>query len=189
MSIGTPTAVALDGRDAMLAVAMNGEPLPPVHGYPVRMVVPGLVRLRLGHQVADRARTDHVRRRSIPTGSSAAGPRWVRSRRCRGSIRPSRWRRSRPAGRPLPVSPGPSTSASSAWKCASTAGRGPRPAWPRSTRSIRGANGSTNGTRTAGNHTLEVRATDAGGQTQPETRAEPFPSGATGWHSVVVTVT
>ena len=39
---GTPTAVVMDGRDAMLAVAMNGEPLPLAHGFPVRMVVPGL---------------------------------------------------------------------------------------------------------------------------------------------------
>jgi DMSO/TMAO reductase YedYZ molybdopterin-dependent catalytic subunit len=41
-TIGTPTAVAMDGRDAMLAVAMNGEPLPLAHGFPVRMIVPGL---------------------------------------------------------------------------------------------------------------------------------------------------
>src|SRR5205814_4688248 len=39
---GTPTAVLLDGRDAMLAIGMNGEPLPIEHGFPVRMVVPGL---------------------------------------------------------------------------------------------------------------------------------------------------
>jgi hypothetical protein len=39
---GTPTAIATDGRDAMLAVAMNGEPLPIAHGFPVRMLVPGL---------------------------------------------------------------------------------------------------------------------------------------------------
>jgi Oxidoreductase molybdopterin binding domain len=39
---GTPTEVVMDGRDAMLAIAMNGEPLPAAHGYPVRMVVPGL---------------------------------------------------------------------------------------------------------------------------------------------------
>jgi len=39
---GTPTEVIMDGRDAMLAIAMNGEPLPAEHGYPVRMVVPGL---------------------------------------------------------------------------------------------------------------------------------------------------
>ena len=39
---GTPVEVIMDGRDAMLAIAMNGEPLPALHGYPVRMVVPGL---------------------------------------------------------------------------------------------------------------------------------------------------
>jgi DMSO/TMAO reductase YedYZ molybdopterin-dependent catalytic subunit len=38
---GTPVASLTDGRNAMLAVAMNGEPLPAEHGYPVRMVVPG----------------------------------------------------------------------------------------------------------------------------------------------------
>ncbi len=42
---------------------------------------------------------------------------------------------------------------------------------------------------TPGRHTLEVRATDATGATQPEARATPFPEGATGWHSVVMTVT
>jgi DMSO/TMAO reductase YedYZ molybdopterin-dependent catalytic subunit len=39
---GTPVQTAMDGRDAMLAVAMNGEPLPVAHGFPVRTVVPGL---------------------------------------------------------------------------------------------------------------------------------------------------
>jgi DMSO/TMAO reductase YedYZ molybdopterin-dependent catalytic subunit len=39
---GSPTEVVMDGRDAMLAIAMNGEPLPAQHGYPVRIVVPGL---------------------------------------------------------------------------------------------------------------------------------------------------
>ena len=39
---GTPVSALTDGRDAMLAVAMNGEPLPIEHGFPVRMVVPGL---------------------------------------------------------------------------------------------------------------------------------------------------
>ena len=42
MTIGTPTAAVLDGRDAMLAIGMNGQPLPLNHGFPVRMVVPGL---------------------------------------------------------------------------------------------------------------------------------------------------
>ena len=38
---GTPVSSLNDGRNALLAVAMNGEPLPAEHGYPVRMVVPG----------------------------------------------------------------------------------------------------------------------------------------------------
>jgi DMSO/TMAO reductase YedYZ molybdopterin-dependent catalytic subunit len=39
---GTPLQTVMDGRDAMLAVAMNGTALPVEHGFPVRMVVPGL---------------------------------------------------------------------------------------------------------------------------------------------------
>ena len=39
---GFPTSVAMDGRDAMIAVGMNGEPLPIDHGFPARLVVPGL---------------------------------------------------------------------------------------------------------------------------------------------------
>jgi DMSO/TMAO reductase YedYZ molybdopterin-dependent catalytic subunit len=40
---GTPTDVIMrPDSDALLAIGMNGEPLPPEHGFPVRMVVPGL---------------------------------------------------------------------------------------------------------------------------------------------------
>ncbi|HVL98586.1 MAG TPA: sulfite oxidase [Egibacteraceae bacterium] len=39
---GFPTEVAFDGRDALIAVGMNGEPLPIRHGFPARLVVPGL---------------------------------------------------------------------------------------------------------------------------------------------------
>ena len=42
---------------------------------------------------------------------------------------------------------------------------------------------------TSGNHSLQVRATDAGGGTQTAERVTPFPDGATGQHQIVVTVT
>ena len=42
MTIGTPLALAMDGRDAMVAIGMNGEALPRETGFPVRMVIPGL---------------------------------------------------------------------------------------------------------------------------------------------------
>jgi DMSO/TMAO reductase YedYZ molybdopterin-dependent catalytic subunit len=39
---GTPLEALTDSRDALLVVGMNGEPLPFEHGYPVRLIVPGL---------------------------------------------------------------------------------------------------------------------------------------------------
>ncbi|HEY8589979.1 MAG TPA: molybdopterin-dependent oxidoreductase [Naasia sp.] len=39
---GTPLEALTDGRDALIAVGMNGQPLPREHGFPARMVVPGL---------------------------------------------------------------------------------------------------------------------------------------------------
>jgi DMSO/TMAO reductase YedYZ molybdopterin-dependent catalytic subunit len=42
MTIGVATDPVMDGRESLLAVGMNGQPLPAPHGYPVRVVVPGL---------------------------------------------------------------------------------------------------------------------------------------------------
>ncbi|MFI1094884.1 molybdopterin-dependent oxidoreductase [Streptomyces sp. NPDC020917] len=42
MTIGSPVEAVLDGRQAMLAIAMNGEALPIEHGFPCRMLIPGL---------------------------------------------------------------------------------------------------------------------------------------------------
>ena len=39
---GTPVEALTDDRDSLLAIGMNGEPLPTEHGYPARLVVPGL---------------------------------------------------------------------------------------------------------------------------------------------------
>ncbi|MYH41612.1 MAG: molybdopterin-dependent oxidoreductase, partial [Chloroflexi bacterium] len=41
-TVGFPTDVALDGRESMVVVGMNGEPLPAEHGFPARLIVPGL---------------------------------------------------------------------------------------------------------------------------------------------------
>ena len=42
MTISTAVDTILDGRQALIAVGMNGQPLPVAHGYPARMIVPGL---------------------------------------------------------------------------------------------------------------------------------------------------
>ncbi len=42
MTISTPLDMAMAQPDAMLAVGMNGEPLPQEHGFPARLVIPGL---------------------------------------------------------------------------------------------------------------------------------------------------
>ena len=41
-TISTPLEVALDGRNSILAFGMNGEPLPRQHGFPVRLITPGI---------------------------------------------------------------------------------------------------------------------------------------------------
>jgi len=41
-TVGFPTEAVFDGREALLAVGMNGEPLPLRHGFPARLVVSGL---------------------------------------------------------------------------------------------------------------------------------------------------
>ena len=58
---GTPSPTVMDGRNAMLAIAMNGQALPSNTG-PGPDGRPRPVRLRFGHQVGHRHRGDHVRR-------------------------------------------------------------------------------------------------------------------------------
>jgi DMSO/TMAO reductase YedYZ molybdopterin-dependent catalytic subunit len=56
-----PIVAALDGRDALLAVGMNGEPLPLEHGFPARLVVPGLYGYVSATKWLTRHRTDRRR--------------------------------------------------------------------------------------------------------------------------------
>jgi DMSO/TMAO reductase YedYZ molybdopterin-dependent catalytic subunit len=188
MSIGTPTAVALDGRDAMLAIAMNGTPLPPVHGYPVRMIVPGL----FGYVSACKWLVELEL-----TTFDAYDPYWVE----RGWVKEAPIKTMSRIDTPRPLARVPAGKvaiAGVAW----AQHRGVDKVEVR----VDGADWATarlaeidttdtwrqwvlDWDATPGRHTLEVRATDATGATQPEQRAMPFPDGATGWHSVVMTVT
>jgi DMSO/TMAO reductase YedYZ molybdopterin-dependent catalytic subunit len=187
MTIGTPTAVALDGRDAMLAVSMNGSPLPPAHGAPVRMIVPGL----FGYVSA----TKWLVELELTT-FDAFDPYWVeRGWAAKAPILTmTRIDTPRPLAR---LASGEIAVAGVAW----AQGRGIDAVevrvddgpWQRATLA---PVPSVDTWRQwlwpwrpePGRHRLEARATDGAGETQTGDRAEPFPSGATGWHSVVVTV-
>ena len=187
MTIGTPTAVVMDGRDALLAVGMNGEPLPTEHGFPCRMVVPGLY----GYVSATKWVVDLELTRFADATAYWTDRGWAE----KGPIKTmSRIDTPRPFAKP---------------PAGTVAGAGVAWAQHRGIEKVevRVDGGSWHEARlaevpsadtwrqwvwqwdaTPGSHTLEVRATDSDGRTQPERRADPYPSGATGWHSTSVTV-
>jgi DMSO/TMAO reductase YedYZ molybdopterin-dependent catalytic subunit len=187
MTIGTPTAVALDGRDAMLVIGMNGEPLPPVHGAPVRMLVPGLY----GYVSATKWLVDIEL-----TTFDAYDPYWVQ--RGWDQMAPIKTMSRIDTPTPLSTVPaGPVAIGGVAW--AQHVGihrvevRIDDGDW---LEADLGAADSLDTWRqwtvrwdaAAGRHTIAVRATDRTGVIQAEDRREPFPNGATGWHSIVLTV-
>jgi len=183
---GTPTAVCLDGRDALLAVGMNGEPLPLEHGFPVRMVVPGLygyvsatkwlIELELSSFAdfdAYWARRDWAAEAPVktfsridtpkPLANVAAGP---------VAVAGVAWAQHRGIARvEVRVDEGPWQEAELAPVIGDDTWRQWQWTWEAA----------------PGRRKLEVRATDGDGDTQTEERRTPFPDGATGWHSVVVT--
>ena len=186
MTIGTPVETVLDGRDTMLCVGMNGEPLPLVHGFPVRMLTPGLY----GYAGACKWLTELEL-----TTFADFDAYWVRRGwGARGPVKTaSRIDKPQPFAR---VATGPVTVAGVAW------------AQRRGIRSVevRVDDGRWNTaellptastdtwvqwrwtwTADPGPHTLTVRATDGTGAVQVEQRATPFPDGATGWHSITMT--
>ena len=94
---GTPLAALTDGRNAMLAVAMNGTPLPIEHGFPVRTWCRGSTATcrRASGSWTWRSRASTRSRRTGPSGAGASRGR-SRSRHgwtCRGRVR--RWRPAR----------------------------------------------------------------------------------------------
>jgi DMSO/TMAO reductase YedYZ molybdopterin-dependent catalytic subunit len=183
---GTPTAVCLDGRDALLAVGMNGEPLPLEHGFPVRMVVPGLygyvsatkwlVELELSSFAdfdAYWTRRDWAAEAPIKTFSRIDTPKPL-STVAAGPVAVAgvAWAQHRGIARvEVRVDEGSWQEAELAPVIGDDTWRQWQWTWEAE----------------PGRRKLEVRATDADGDTQTAERQPPFPDGATGWHSVVVT--
>jgi DMSO/TMAO reductase YedYZ molybdopterin-dependent catalytic subunit len=189
-TISTPLQALTDDRDALVAVAMNGEPLPPRHGFPARLVTPGLygfvgstkwlARLTATTYARDKAywtergwatdapvltqsRIDTPRGLStVRAGESVpiGGVAWAQGR----GIRSVEVRVDDGEWRPATLGPEAGIDYWRQWYLPWTPERG------------------------GGRRTLTVRATDNEGRVQTEARAEPFPKGATGWHSVVVFV-
>ncbi|MEE1771138.1 molybdopterin-dependent oxidoreductase [Streptomyces sp. JV185] len=187
MTIGTPVETVMDGRDAMLAFGMNGEPLPFEHGFPVRMVVPGLygyvsackwiADIELTTFAAYDAywvRRDWAQQAPVKTGSRIDTPRPLASPKA-GPVPVAgvAWAQHRGISRvEVRVDDGK-------WHMARLAAADTRDTWRQWV---------WEWSATPGRHTLQVRATDGTGATQTGTRTGTVPNGATGWHSVVVDV-
>ncbi|WP_311381062.1 molybdopterin-dependent oxidoreductase [Arthrobacter sp. ISL-85] len=184
---GTPLEVLTDNRDALLAVGMNGEPLPLEHGFPVRLIVPGLY----GYVSA----TKWVTELKVTRFADDAGYWTPRGWSARGPIKTSSRIDVPRSGRP--VSAGTVVLAGVAWaqhtgirKVELRINRGP---WQEAEL----APGISLDTwyqwklgvdLTPGQYEVQVRATDLNGQPQDETSRPPAPDGATGFHTVRVDV-
>ncbi|BCW68308.1 oxidoreductase [Arthrobacter sp. NicSoilB4] len=186
-SASTPLEVLQDDRDAMLAIGMNGEALPLEHGYPVRMVVPGLYGFVSATKwVVDLEVTRFADSKAYWTqrGWSERGPIKTMAR-----VEVPKSFAKVPAGR---VAIG-----GTAW--AQTRGitkvevqidNGP---WTEATLSdeaslITWRQWSFDWEATPGPHYIKARATDGTGEVQTDKRADPVPDGASGWQSLMVTV-
>ena len=188
MTISTPLTKIMDGKDALLAVGMNGQPLPVEHGFPARMLVPGLY----GYTSA----TKWVTKLTLTT-FAAQKAYWTQ----RGYVAEAPIHTESRIDVPKPlaqVKAGQVTVAGVAW--APTKGIAAvevsvdSGAWH--TARLAAADGIDTWRQwmwdwdaVPGLHTLQVRATDSTGATQVSQRAGVFPAGATGWDSTVVTVT
>jgi DMSO/TMAO reductase YedYZ molybdopterin-dependent catalytic subunit len=186
-TVGYPVEAAFD-RDAMLAVGMNGAPLPAAHGFPLRMVVPGLygyvsatkwlTELELTTFEAfdqywverdwePRAPIKTMSRIDTPGSLEQVGGDTV-------AVAGVAWAQTRGIARvEVSVDGGPWTEAELGPAFNDVTWRQWVYRWD--TRDL-----------APGRHELRCRATDNTGHTQVEQRQPPFPDGATGWHGVVV---
>jgi DMSO/TMAO reductase YedYZ molybdopterin-dependent catalytic subunit len=184
---GTPLQVVLDGRDALLAVAMNGQALPVAHGFPARMVVPGLY----GYVSATKWVTDIE-----VTTFAAADAYWAQRGWAQQAPIKTESRIDVPAGGAT-LAPGRTPVAGVAWAqhkgIAAVEVRVDGGPWQEAQLAAvpdidTWRQWVWEWDATPGNHLLEARATDATGYTQTAVTAPPPPNGATGYPSAAVTV-
>ena len=185
-SAGFPLAT-LDGRDAMIAIGMNGEPLPLEHGFPARIIVPGLygyVSATKWLTYIELTRFDKKQGYWVPRGWSARAPIKTQSRidtpQDGGTVKAGKiaiagvaWAPTRGITRvEVKVNNNPWRDATLGPELAKTTWRQWWIDW----------------TATSGQSTIAVRATDGTGVTQSNNIAPPAPNGADGWHTIKVTV-
>jgi DMSO/TMAO reductase YedYZ molybdopterin-dependent catalytic subunit len=189
---GTPLETLTDPkRAAILAIGMNGEPLPTQHGFPARMIVPGL----FGYVSATKwITTMEVTRFAdaegywTPRGWSALGPVKTAAR-----IDTPRTGAKVGSGTDSGIVP----IAGVAW-AQHTGIKGVEVQvddgeWQEATLATPISNDtwvqwSLPWQAEPGSHTARVRATDKSGETQTSQQAPPAPDGATGWHTITFTV-
>jgi DMSO/TMAO reductase YedYZ molybdopterin-dependent catalytic subunit len=183
---GFPVAAALDGRDALVALGMNGAALPLEHGYPARLVVPGLYGYVSATKWLERIELTTWDREGfwIPRGWAREAPVRTQSRighprngeRLDGGaqrIAGVAWAQGRGIERvEVRVDEGP-------WIEATLADDVSDDTWRQWT---------LDWTPTSGRHSISVRATDKAGDTQVEQRTPVAPDGATGHHTITVDV-
>ena len=180
---GTPLSALTDDRGAMLAVAMNGQPLPIDHGFPVRTIVPGLYGyVSACKWVVDLEVTtmDKAVGYWIPLGWAVEGPVKLASRIDRptsGQIVPAgeyalagvAWQQDTGVAKvEVSVDGGP-------WAEAEL-GRVPSDETWVQWRAVVPL--------TSGHHQAQVRAVSRTGEVQTPVQRDVVPDGATGWHRV-----
>ncbi len=185
---GTPLAVVMDGRDALVAVAMNGTALPVAHGFPARLVVPGLY----GYVSATKWVTDI----EVTTFSRAVAY-WSQNGWSQQAPIKTESRIDVPSSGAT-VGPGPVTVAGVAWAqhkgIAAVEVQVDNGPWQEATLAAVPDLDTWRQwtwewtTPTRGNHMIQARATDKTGYTQTSVVADVAPNGASGYPSAMVTV-
>jgi DMSO/TMAO reductase YedYZ molybdopterin-dependent catalytic subunit len=187
MTISTPLAPAMAQKDAMVALGMNGEPLPQEHGFPARMVIPGLYGfISATKWISRMTLTTYDEKKAYWTnrGWATEAPIKVASRidtpRSFSTIKGGdtfiggvAWAQTRGIGKvEVQVDGG-------AWQQAKLGPQVGVDYWRQ---------WFLPWTAQPGEHDLSVRATDLDGEVQTDAKAAPFPNGSSGRQRIIVTV-